>query len=322
VIAMFEKIRVLWYSRDLDSESPKKREKAVIALGNVEHWRAADLLVGMLKDENEMVRGMAAYGLSNNGDERAVEPLIGMLSDSSKFVRANAAKALTDIGDERVLGPLVELLKSDPENAMDVAYLLGKFGAPGIAVLRAALSGKESWARSAGAFGLAHASDSASAPEIIGLLKDPDASVRASAASALSSLHIVKAVEPLIPLLEDSDAKVRKQAIITLGRLRDVRAAERLIKIMAKGGEEGKDSVEALYWIGLPAVGALVAESRRTHDIRMLRAISTLLGEIDEKSRKKEHDFGVRETAVMRAPPIPKEFRKLMLDATPVRAKV
>ena len=57
------------------------------------------------------------------------------------------------------------------------------------------------------------------APELVGRLKDSEASVRAAAANSLGVLAAVSAASDLLPLLDDASADVRLQALRALSRI-------------------------------------------------------------------------------------------------------
>jgi HEAT repeat protein len=59
---------------------------------------AVEPLIGVLKDENALVRSFAAEGLGELGDKRAVQPLVAVLKDEDEEVRRSATEALRKLG--------------------------------------------------------------------------------------------------------------------------------------------------------------------------------------------------------------------------------
>jgi HEAT repeat protein len=107
-------------------------------------------------------------------------------------------------------------------------------------------------------------------------LRDGDAMVRATAASAVLFLPKAEAAGDLLPLLSDKDEFVRREAASALGELGDVSAAGPLIKTLNvdKSSEVHTAAAVALGKIGEPsAVPHLlqVLSGRPTEENEMLR---------------------------------------------------
>jgi HEAT repeat protein len=87
--------------------------------------------------------------------------------------------------------------------------------------LRQMLGDADPAVRAQGAFGLSRkgADAAATVPELIERLKDPQAGVRQSAASALGASGSADAVAPLAEALGDPEWAVRRQAALALGQL-------------------------------------------------------------------------------------------------------
>ncbi len=72
--------------RMADSENPKLRFRAAIAIGNT--WSqgvdgTVDKIIGMMNDENETVRAEACQRAGKLGDEKVIDPLVEVLNDES-----------------------------------------------------------------------------------------------------------------------------------------------------------------------------------------------------------------------------------------------
>jgi len=83
-------------------------------------------LLGLLEDENSLVRWKAAIALGNLGraDDRVINRLLGLFKDENWLVREEAAIALGNLGraDERVIDGLLGLLKAKDSNVRNTAY--------------------------------------------------------------------------------------------------------------------------------------------------------------------------------------------------------
>lgn len=144
---------------------------------------------------------------------------------------------------------------------------------------------------------------------------------RQGAAMALGEIRDVRAIEPLVEVLMKDELSIREAAVDAVAKIGEP-AVRRLIKALKDGDEYTRYWVAgALVDIGAPAVGPLVEESRKAGNEHLRREISKILEKIDYEAKEKQHDFGVREKSVIRAPKIPDEFQKLMLDKT-VKVKV
>ncbi len=119
----------------------KLRWAKVRALGRLGDARAVDVLVGVLKSEQDIeLRQLTITALGELKDPRAVEALIDELTAAEKDTRKLAVEALGLIGDQQAIAPLATLLK-DPEFDVRRAVIdnLGKLGGPAIITLISAL---------------------------------------------------------------------------------------------------------------------------------------------------------------------------------------
>lgn len=97
------------------------------ALGEIKSEKAAEPLIGLLKDEDPSVRQEAAKALGEIKSEKAVEPLIGLSEDKDFDVRYAAFGALGEIKSEKAVEPLIGLLKDeDPSVRWDATEALGE----------------------------------------------------------------------------------------------------------------------------------------------------------------------------------------------------
>jgi HEAT repeat protein len=112
-----------------------------------------------------------------------------------------------------------------------------------------------------------------------GLLPDTDMSVRMAAAKVIADYGTAEQVPALLKLLRSSDTSARWAAIRGLGRLRDKRAAEPLAALLASGGSDGYQAVEALTKIGPDAEDAIIPLLKEKH-IDTRRQACTVLKQI------------------------------------------
>lgn len=102
----------------LKDENAVVRAEAASVLGMIGDPRAVEPLINTLGDE--YARLHAAVSLGKIG-ESAVASLIGVVSDEDAIVRALTAHALGEIGDPRAVDPLRQLLDDSDESVRDIA---------------------------------------------------------------------------------------------------------------------------------------------------------------------------------------------------------
>jgi len=165
------------------------RLSATAALGRIKHARSAQVLAGLLEDEDSKVVAAAATGLEHL-NELAVDPVFGLLNHESADVRVRATALLGRLRHRGACDRLV----------------LG-------------LADKVIWVRIVSAQALGEIGDSRAAPALIDALRDRDPVVRAMAAEALGKLRDFAATLPLLDLLKDESDLVRINALRALGRI-------------------------------------------------------------------------------------------------------
>jgi HEAT repeat protein len=129
-------------------------------------------------------------------------------------------------------------------------------------------------------------------------LKDPSASVRATAASSILALPVEECVASLIPLLTDKDEFVRREAAYALGKTRGVNAVAPLIDRLLTDKEDGVRGAAAVALgeisdpAAVSALGAVISfraevagskknqKSKREKNPFVLRAAARSLGQI------------------------------------------
>lgn len=116
--------------KQLESEDPKKREEAILALGELRDERAVEPLIKVVQQDTVENRVYAIVALSEIGDHRAIETLIYCLMDYDEKIRMAAARALGKFSSPQAVSALLVSLKNDPSTAIRsrAALSLGSIG--------------------------------------------------------------------------------------------------------------------------------------------------------------------------------------------------
>jgi bilin biosynthesis protein len=201
--------------------------------------------------DNVVVRRAAAKTLTIIGDPIAVPTLLNsFLNDPDTVVRSSAAGALAKTGEASVPA-LLEIL-GDDSKSQDIkghaAWALAFIGSEGADYLYKALDSASLDVRCAVIGAIGHVaqeqSDEKSCNLLVSALTDPEAIIRAEAATALAQVNYPPALTHLILALQDVDLDVRKAAVNSLGKMGNALALEALqnllddreqvIKVLAK----------------------------------------------------------------------------------------
>jgi cyclophilin family peptidyl-prolyl cis-trans isomerase len=221
-------IEVLNADRNAENRDPEMRALAAFALGEIESQHAASYLVQHLDPTTEpspLVRARSAEAL-------------GKIA-SSKL----AAAALGDYGVKGIAEALAALLPPpDKPFATENHKLLVELTLTALLRVRqpATVEAISTQLRSAdpdirwqAANALARIRDGIqpAVPQLLPLLDDSNALVRANAARALGVAKATQAVDGLIKLLADADERVTASAINALGAIGDARAVAALVAL-------------------------------------------------------------------------------------------
>lgn len=139
------------------------------------------------------VRGTACWVLARLGDQRAALILIGLLQDADDSVRGEAARSLGVLGATRAVRPLIRLLQREASARVREAatFSLGLLGdVRALRALTRRLDDPDEHERVRGmaAEALGDLRDGRAGPSLIAALGDPSAVVRFWAAFALGDL--------------------------------------------------------------------------------------------------------------------------------------
>jgi len=201
------------------------RVEAALALGEIGDPRAVEILIPVLTDraQHDRVRGAAAAALWQLEDERAVEPLALAAREMSGFLPYYAMKALVKIGTARAIAFVCEILQgADVHGRQCAAEALAKSKrgeAEAFGPLCTALRDPDFTVRNSAAQALGHLGDARALDGLCEALKDLNNAVCFSAAAALGSIGVLEAVEPLCSLLLDEDETVQAAGIKAIKQL-------------------------------------------------------------------------------------------------------
>jgi len=150
-------------------------------------------------------------------NEKIIQDLFSELEDIHPITRKQAIKSLTDLGDKSVIPRLIEIMKNDtaPSVRQAVAQAFQK--------------------------GL---SDNICVPDLIKILKDPDAAVRGAAAAALGAIKDKTASPYLCEALKDDSEHVRWTVISHIAKIGD-KAAINPLKELIDNPEEVQNIKDA-----------------------------------------------------------------------------
>lgn len=156
--------------------------------------------------------------LAGDNIEQAIAPLIEIVEDDEEEeeLRWYAARILGEFDNPSAIAALVELLKTadNEELTAMAATALGQIGNSAVAQLSKLLANEET--RLLAVRSLAHIRRSEIIAPLLGIVKDPDATIRAVAIEALSSFHNADIPPVLLQALDDMAAPVRREAVVGL----------------------------------------------------------------------------------------------------------
>ena len=154
----------------------------------------------------------------------AITPLISILEDEDAEIEERwfAGRILGEFDDPAVVTALVESLKTadDEELTVAAAAALANIGSPAVEALTGLLADPNT--RLLAVRSLAQIRRSETIAPLMGVVEDPEATIRAAAIEALGSFHDSRVPPILIKALKDTAAQVRKEAVIGLGMRSDL----------------------------------------------------------------------------------------------------
>ena len=213
----------------LDNQDAKIRLLAVDTLLTISGIYGTGGLLVALKKADKAVRFNAAIGLGNIGDARAVDALsVALINDQETTVRAAAAEALVKINHARKENGSVNELTQDQVISSKVSSDEAR-AAEGLVDFLEDQSVEER-IRKVRLLGLLGKTGNAEVvDELIGDLRDPNATVRFEAIDALGNIGDNQAVERLVVALNDPDSFSHSLVVGALGKIGNSQAIEGLI---------------------------------------------------------------------------------------------
>jgi HEAT repeat protein len=257
----------------LSTAHPETRQLVADVLGETRHPSAVPALTEAARGQFFTVRARAATALAKIGDPQSVPVLIELLGDKEPSVRMAAALAVGKFKDPRCLVRLSDVLLEDPEIEVRQAAAQGLAASKltqAIPYLIEAMQDSFWWyERDNAAKPLLEAVASFGADAVAPLceaLRNPEGTVRRSAATLLGQIGDPRAIEPLGMTLYDVHFEVGEAAAQSIARF-GAAALEVL-------GEALLASESGIRLHGLSALGKI-------KDARVLPLIAGLLNDPD-----------------------------------------
>jgi HEAT repeat protein len=213
------------------SSDPFSRSLAARGLGALKDPAAAEVVLGLLRDQEEGVVVQSLRALALLGDARAVPAAAGLLRSPSGAVRLEALKALAALPADRSLRERVVAEVGSPEPAIRAAALqaLARVDREDFALVLSGLDPDPVWSVRAalaealgemGSGGTAGAASETGPSILLGMLKDEDPRVLPAVLAALRKARGADAADTLRRHLEHQNMAVRVAAVEGLAALK------------------------------------------------------------------------------------------------------
>jgi HEAT repeat protein len=243
---------------------PVVRRATASALGALADARAVSALVLVLRDADEAVRVAAVDAVGRLADPSVVSSVIAVLDDTSAAVRAAALGALARLATPEALEALVARLGRDAVELAPVLAAVARAGTRALPALRSCVDTHSALGSADGcARGLGRVGDASDVERVRSALERGTVTAPA-ALSALGELAVPAALPPVLERLSDPDAAVRAFAATALTRLLDPRvpdgrAVDPLLRAMQARGISVTERARYVRLLG--RTGALRAGS-------------------------------------------------------------
>ncbi|BFU95008.1 MAG: hypothetical protein NTNFB02_17300 [Nitrospira sp.] len=212
--------------------------------------------------------------------DEAVTILLALLRDHSADTRETAAEALGKIGDQTAALPVADLLKDEsPAVRRAAARALGRLGASSgndvMPRLVGVLSDPQESVRQAGVLAIGELEPPAeSLRSISKLLVSPDIEARRAAMSALVDIDVTPWLGILETVLrDDPDPRVRQRAVAVLGQMNTPAVTARVREQLARDPDPGvrAEAAYRLRMAGDEATRRALEQAARTDKNRTVR---------------------------------------------------
>lgn len=267
------------------------RGAAYTALKEIDSADAVPFFEDGLSDGSAPVRALAVEGLGRSEAGRKSKKLRGALEDPAGEVKARVVKALGRSGDHSVL-PLIEVAAKDELSPVRIAAhaALVRLGKKEAWVdLRKAADAANPDDRTDAIRAMADLKDQRGAPLFMELLTYSQPSVRGIAARGLGQLGWKDAREKIELLLKDPIPGVRESAVSSLADLRSIESVQAISPLLS----DGQIAVRAAAVASLLQLGQsfdLVAEPARAlaqqSDTAARASIAFALGKATKSNAK------------------------------------
>ncbi|MGQ9866993.1 MAG: HEAT repeat domain-containing protein [Pseudanabaenaceae cyanobacterium] len=179
-------------AQQLESENSRDRLLGLAALKDVDPEAAVPLILKVIDDRNDNVRGMAIFALGVKPTAACLPVLVRLLETETDYsIRAAAAGALGYLGDVRAFEPLLRTFYEDTE-------WLVRFSA---------------------AVSLGNLGDNRAYEALVGALDSPEVVLQQAAIAALGEIGDCRCVDKLLTFVQAEDWLVRQRLAEALGHL-------------------------------------------------------------------------------------------------------
>ena len=259
----------------LNNKKSNVRKAVVDILGKIKDPVSVNHLVGILRDDDILVRMAAGNALVNIG-KPAIPALITALTDRDKNTKKTAAETLGKLKDTQSIKPIIQLfMEVDSGIRFAAQRSLHDMGKPAIPLLIEALENDNNDIRSGAATVLGDAKATESVDHLCGLLNSKCRSDRISALKALNKIASPTSTKYIIKVLKDKDKDIHQACIRALGSIGDAQALMPLLDIAKKD----KDARQHIF----QAIGAISQKSTAVSKDIIVPVIQELIKMLGDK---------------------------------------
>ena len=265
----------------LKDEEVSVRERAVSALGGVMSPEVAGALIDRLRTDDPLIRTRAARALGGIRDERVLAALAGAMDDEDRSVRLEAAWSLVlyYCGRINVYGQAPRALPATKEAPL--------YGQTAFEALVKATKDSGADTRRAAVQALAKANEPRALPAMLGVLKDPDVTVRLEALGYLDRSAKLPSLEPIREVARrDRHPSVRGAAMNLLARRKDPEAFALIAAALRADRGTASAAADALRQYGARAAESLYGALSH-YDGEVRRRAAAALAAIDDPAARK-----------------------------------
>jgi len=256
-------------------ENPKEddaiRVSAITALASIGDFSATGAIMTALKDNSISLRQNAVVAAGTLAIKEPVDILIGIVKNQNELfaLRASAAESLGKIGDKKAIGVLTERL-ADPNESdtvwIKIAEAVGKLKAPTIPAWveqRAIDTWEPVTVRNAAMMALSGTGGGKDFATVLEMLENATLEIRYGSAIALGNSGRKDAVQPLITRLQkEGEEAVRDYIVTALGNIADPSSEQALIKSFKEDATASVKNLAAIslgYVKGKNSITALIS---------------------------------------------------------------